>query len=141
MLTPLSSGQRELSANYAGNTHFEASSGTASHIVRADTQLDLVSVAPSPTPIGDSATVTLALAQESNLDAASGTLQITTDREGASCQIVLPQTSCSLTLSANGLHQIRAFYPGDGNYLAASDTQAHVDGQLDEIFASGFESP
>ena len=76
----------------------------------------------------------------SGLPAASGTVTVGSNLDPATCQIVLPMTSCDLTLSAVGIHGVRASYAGDGNYAPAEVQLNHRVVAPGTLFLDGFET-
>jgi hypothetical protein len=141
-ITPASDGNFTLTATYAGSSNYLASNDTEPHAVFIPTDLMIDSISPFPTQNGDPATITISITPRAGLGDATGSVQISTNREASTCLITLPQTSCDLILVIDGLHVIRASYSGDADYAPAQVEQDHFVGPLPpEIFADGFESP
>ncbi|MEN1728661.1 MAG: Ig-like domain repeat protein [Pseudomonadota bacterium] len=75
----------------------------------------------------------------------TGTVTVT-DGSGASCDIILPATSCDLTSTTAGPRTLTANYPGDANNGSSNDIQAYTITQasttvsIDSISPAGQQS-
>lgn len=127
-LTSVAASLHTISASYAGNLVFGSSLDTESHLVNpAATSIAIVSDTPDPSRVGESVSVTVALAV---VAPGSGTPIGTVTVSGpatSGCAIDLAlRTSCALSFNAAGATTLLATYAGDANFNgSASATEAH----------------
>ncbi|GAB4200019.1 MAG: hypothetical protein Tsb002_35960 [Wenzhouxiangellaceae bacterium] len=122
LLTSTSAGAKTINASYGGDTNNLPSGATAPHQVdQAASTTTITNVTPSPSQIGQSYTVTVAV---SGFGSPVGVINVD-DGAGALCAITLPATSCALTSTTLGAKTLTAAYGGDANNLPSSDTAAH----------------
>jgi PKD repeat protein len=124
--TPSGTGQRTITATYAGNSSFNGSSATEGHTVSepepADTDTDITSDLPDPSDLGQPITVNFTVT--SGGGAPSGTVTVS-DEIGGSCSATVEQGSCSYTPSGSGSRTITASYAGNSSFEGSSDTESH----------------
>lgn len=124
-LTPSAAGAISLTADYAGNAEFTASSDSETHAVTpASTTTTILSDTPDPSTFGDAITVSYRVQSS---PAATGT--VTVSDGAAQCQGSVGaggNGSCVLTPGAGGGITLTASYAGTSNFGASSDTEAHT---------------
>ena len=119
--TALVAGTHVVTAVYSGdsNNATSTSSAVVQVVIKAATITSVT--APGPIALGQSATVTATLAVSApGAGTPTGTIGISDG--SASCSIVLPATSCSLTPTTVGARTITAIYSGDVNFNASSNS-------------------
>jgi hypothetical protein len=106
---------------YGGDVNNDASTSSAiAQSVNAAATLTSVS-APGPITLGDAVLVTANVTVTApGAGTPTGTISIIDG--AASCSIVLPATTCSLTPTSGGSRTITASYSGDGSFAASSAT-------------------
>ena len=143
MLTPTSTGPLSVTAAYAGDTNFDASSSAPSALVVAKAATTTaVSLMPTgPITLGDPVTVNAHVstsAAAAAIAAPGGTISVSDGGSGAgdSCMITLPATSCALTPTGTGSLSVTATYSGDSHFATSANSmpltvdmppQAHLD--------------
>ncbi len=114
-------GPRTLTATYPGDVNNSPAMATAMHtVIQAVTSISLSS-APNPSVVGQPYTVTAVVTGLSP----TGTVAVT-DGLGASCNIVLPATMCTLNSVHAGPRTLNASYSGDANNQPSSATLLHT---------------
>jgi len=115
-------GPTTLMASYAGDVNNASSSDSQAYLIdQAISTISSISVAPiNEQTVGQPYTVTVAL----NGFNPTGVIEIS-DGAGAVCQIVPPQTGCSLSSNSVGPKTLSADYSGDGNNTSSSTTLAY----------------
>lgn len=108
-------GSHTLTASFAAQGAWAASSAQTTHDVR---RFAIVGNQPSSTPLGQAASITVAL-DVRPFNAAPAPTGIIVVGDGAdSCEIVLPARQCLWRSSTVGTHQLTAAWSGDANYPA-----------------------
>ncbi len=122
----------------AGNGFNGSCDGQAQQVLAANTALNGLSIAPSPSIAGQTVTASAILGVEAP-GAGSPTGSITVSASASeNCTIALPATSCQLTLTQVGVRSISFNYLGNANFNPSSRNTTH-EVVLDSLFASGFE--
>ena len=121
-LVARSAGTHALGVSYLGDGNVSPSQAAAVQQVTPGATMAIASVAPPTITLGDSASVTATLATNVPPAIAAPTGTIAVGGAGASCEIVVPATACTLTPHAAGMQSISADYPGDGNFSGAIAT-------------------
>ena len=113
-ITLTTPGTRTLSANYAGNATYAASSGSASHLVYYNTTTTINSDTPDPSTNTQSVTVTYAVsATVAGGPAPSGNVTVS---DGVStCSGTAAVGSCSMIMTTAGARTLVATYAGDAS--------------------------
>jgi hypothetical protein len=138
-LVPMQAGLRTLTARYSGDGDFPAAEATLPlQIDRAPLGLQLEITSLVPTPPGP-VHLRIGVSEAAELGAASGEVIIESDLDSATCSLVLPQTTCALTLTSTGTHQLSARYAGDARYAPDSVSLPHLVYSSTELFGDGFE--
>jgi hypothetical protein len=124
MLTANSVGPRTITAAYAGDTNNTPSSGTAAYSIgQAPSATTITGIVPAGSSVvGQPYTVSVSV---SGFGTPGGVVAID-DGAGASCNVVLPATSCALTSTAAGAKTLTASYSGDTENLPSSGTAAYT---------------
>ncbi len=108
-------GSHTLTASFAAQGAWAASSAQTTHDVR---RFAIVGNQPSSTPLGQAASITVAL-DVRPFNAAPAPTGIIVVGDGAdSCEIVLPARQCLWRSSTVGTHHLTAAWSGDANYPA-----------------------
>lgn len=124
VLTPSAGGDLVLSANYAGNANFAASSDTEPHSVNAVASLlAILSDTPDPSVSGQPVNVTAQLS--SGVGTPGGPIVIS-DGAGAACQISAASGNCNLIPINAGVVTLRADFAGTSTHLASTASAAHT---------------
>jgi hypothetical protein len=122
-LSSTSAGAVTVTATYAGDANNASSSDSVAYSIdQASSGTSITSVSP-PTEqtVGQAYAVNVAVTGFNP----TGSVDIS-DGDGASCQIILPQTSCNLTSITVGPKTLTADYSGDSNNTASGDTSAYT---------------
>jgi hypothetical protein len=122
-LTPISVGTRTLTASYAGNDVFAASSGTASHRVSLIPTTTAIT-ADDPDPSFPTQPVVVQYSVTSQLGTPPGT--VTVSDGSASCSASTGAGQCTLTPTSAGNKTLTATYAGQGSFGGSSGTEAHL---------------
>jgi YVTN family beta-propeller protein len=141
-LTPVSSGNKTLVAEYLGHGGFDASSDTEAHLVTGTVTFSGTSATPNPVGVGVPATFQWTLAAPAGQPnaAPTGTVTLKDAPDCASAPVDAAhqcsrslsgsfgaQTqSCSITFNSAAARNLRLCYSGDTAYPAASATLAHT---------------
>jgi len=117
-------GSHAMQAFYSGDSDFLPSTATYTHVVHdRQVQLQIESVLPEPTVVGQAATVRFALGSADNL--ATGDVSIDAST-GEHCAAPLAIGRCDLVFMIDGARTLVASYAGDaGHDPAASTPVAH----------------
>ena len=124
--TPTTGGTRNITAAYAGDGTYLASSTTASHTFDAvGTTTSITGSSPNPSPAGSPLTVSAQVTSTFGTPTGSVTID---DGNGATCNFLLSagSGSCNLIATATGTRTITASYAGTSTYLASSGTTSHT---------------
>ena len=119
-------GDRTLTASYAGDANFAASSGTALHRVRYNTTTTISGHTPNPSSTSQSVSVSFVVAAtQAGGPAPTGNVTVT---DGvSSCTGTAASGSCTVTLITAGARTLVATFAGDGfNKGSASAGIAHT---------------
>lgn len=112
-------GNLTLSGSYSGDANNQPSSASIAHSVnRAASTTQILSLVPNPVRAGSAYSVNI---QVTGFGTPGGMVNIN-DGLGATCQVTLPATSCSLVTNQAGMATITANYLGDTNNLPSSTT-------------------
>ncbi len=122
-LTPISVGTRTLTASYAGNDVFAASSGTASHRVSLVTTTTAIT-ADDPDPSFPTQAVVVQYSVTSALGTPPGT--VTVSDGSASCSASTGAGQCTLTPTSAGNKTLTATYAGQGSFAGSAGTESHL---------------
>lgn len=122
-LTPTSVGTRTLTASYAGNDVFAASSGTASHRVSLVTTTTAIT-ADDPDPSFPTQPVVVQYSVTSALGTPPGT--VTVSDGSASCTASTGAGQCTLTPTSAGNKTLTATYAGQGSFAGSAGTESHL---------------
>lgn len=125
-LVSTTGGAKTLTANYAGDANFAASSDTEAHqVAPIQTITTITSDQPDPSPAGSAYTVAVTVSATSGI--VGGTVNVT-DGTGGACQVTLSQGggSCQLISASAGQKTLVANYSGNASYNPSSDTEAHT---------------
>ncbi len=128
-------GNRTLTASYAGNANFAASSGTAGHLVNPIASTTLItSDSPDPSVVGQPYSVSV------TVSSAGGTPAGTVTVSEGSVQCTTPalaggSASCSLTSTLVGLRSLTASYAAQGNVGASQGSASHTVQKADSVTA------
>ncbi|MCU0754126.1 MAG: C25 family cysteine peptidase [Xanthomonadales bacterium] len=141
-LTPLSSGNKTLVAEYLGHGGFDASSDTEAHLVTGSVAFSATSATPNPVAVGVPAAFQWTLAAPAGQPTATptGTVTLKDAPDCASAPVdaahqctrnlsgaVGAQTqSCSITFNSAAARNLQLCYSGDTAYPATSATLAHT---------------
>jgi uncharacterized repeat protein (TIGR01451 family) len=113
-------GSHAMQAFYSGDSDFLPSSATYTHVVHdRQVQLQIESVLPEPTVVGQAATVRFALGSADNL--ATGDVSIDAST-GEHCAASLASGRCDLVFMVDGARTLVASYAGDAGHDAAAST-------------------
>jgi Tol biopolymer transport system component len=116
-LTPVQAGPKTLTAEYAPQTVWAASSASAAAPVGS---LAIVRHAPGISRLGQGVSVVVDLDVAPYLSGTQPTGTITISGGTDSCEIVLPARECLWRGSVAGVHSLVASWPGDANHAARS---------------------
>jgi len=122
-LSSTSAGSVTVTATYAGDANNASSSDSVPYTIDpAASSTSITSVSP-PTEqtVGQAYAVNVTVTGFNP----TGTVNVG-DGDGASCQIILPQTSCNLTSTTVGPRTLSADYSGDSNNTISSDSSAYT---------------
>ena len=117
-------GARTITASYAGNANYLASSATTDHAVQANGATVSVSASPTSSVTGQTVTFTATVAGSSGVP--TGTVQFQVDGNDAGSPVTLSGGSAQLSTPLDaGTRTITANYSGDGTYAAGSGSLAN----------------
>ena len=120
----LTLGARTITASYAGNGNYLASSGTANHAVQANGATVSVSASPASAVTGQTVTFTAGVTGSSGTP--TGTVQFQVDGVDAGSPVTLSGGSAQLSTPLDaGSRTITANYSGDGTYAGGSGSLAN----------------
>jgi len=122
-LSSTSAGPVMVTATYAGDTDNASSSDSVAYTIdQAPSTTSIASVSPPvEQTVGQAYTVSVAVTGFNP----TGSVDVS-DGGSAACQIILPQTSCTLTSTIVGPTTLTAEYGGDSNNTASSDSEAYT---------------
>jgi hypothetical protein len=121
-LTPVSVGNRTLTASYAGNDTFGSSSGTAAHRVSLVPTTTSIT-ADDPDPSFPTQPVVVQYSVTSILGTPPG--NVTVSDGSASCNGSTGAGQCTLTPTSAGAKTLTATYSGQGTFGGSSGTASH----------------
>ena len=125
-LTSTMAGVKTLTALYSGDSNYLTASDTEAHTVTQTTPtVTITSDTNDPSDVGEAYTVVVSVTGPGITP--TGTVAVN-DGTGASTAISLTNGigSGTITSTTAGNKTLTASYTGDGNYLAATDTEAHT---------------
>jgi hypothetical protein len=121
-----SPGLRSLTASYAGDNDYNASTSVPEthNVNKADTTTT-ISDSPATTAVGESYTVSWTVTVNSpGSGTPTGTVTVD-DGTGGTCSASVSAGSCSITSTSAGTKTLTGNYSGDTNFNPSSDTEAH----------------
>ena len=125
-LTPTTAGAKTLTASYAGDGNFAASSNTTPHQVnKAPTATTITAHNPDPSVPGQAVTVRFGVAVTLP-GSGTPTGNVTVTDGTASCSSTVAAATCTLTLTGAGPKTLTATYAGDANFASSSDAKPHT---------------
>ncbi|HET7486428.1 MAG TPA: Ig-like domain repeat protein [Acidimicrobiales bacterium] len=125
-LTLTTPGARTLTASYAGDSNFNASTsaGEAHNVSRFDTTTTIASDSPDPSVVGQAVTVQFTVAPTSASGTPTG--NVTVSDGTVSCTATVAAGQCSLTFTSAGARSLTATYAGDSSFQGStSAAEAH----------------
>ncbi len=138
-------GEVTITASYAGDAGFNASSDAVSHTVeKANTTTTITSDGPDPSVVGQSVTVSVTVeALAPGTGTPAGSVDVTTAGGGPSCAIILNGGSgaCNLTYTSIGFKTIIASYQGSATLNESSDTAGHTVDKADTTTSITDDTP
>ena len=121
----LTTGAKTLTANYSGDTNYNAGSDTESHTVsQGPSTTTITADAPDPSIPGQSVAVSVTVAGAGVTP--TGTVLITGADTNCSITLSSGSGSCNVVFNTVGGKTITATYSGDMNYVSSSDTEGHT---------------
>ncbi len=116
-------GSKTLYATYSGDSNYNGSSDTESHVVKYPSTTTVTGVVPSPSTPGQSVAIGVQVTGAGATP--TGTVAIT--GADVNCNITLAggSGSCNVVFKTTGAKTITATYSGDANYAPSSATRAH----------------
>ena len=128
-VTFTSSGAKNLTATYAGDTNYNgsASSPVTAHTVnKANTTTTITEDNPDPSTSGQSVTVKWTVTVDSpGAGTPTGTVTVTVSGGAETCNAPVATGQCSMALTVAGSRTITATYAGDTNFNGSNDTEPH----------------
>ncbi|MBN1180466.1 MAG: PKD domain-containing protein [Anaerolineae bacterium] len=120
-------GTKTITATYAGNSSFNGSVITTTHVVgKASTALTITSDLPDPSVVGESVVVSFTVAVDPpGSGTPTGNVGISTGG-GPTCSAPISEGACSLVFTSTGEVTITAEYAGSANFSGSSITTTHV---------------
>ena len=121
-------GAATVTASYAGDASFNASSGTAPHGVnQGATTTSITSSTPNPSVFGQPYTVAVTVAPSGSAAGTPGGSVVVNDGQGHSCTVTLAAGAgtCVLMGTAVGAATLAAVYGGDANFAGSTGTGSH----------------
>nr|MBA3521719.1 Ig-like domain repeat protein [Gemmatimonadales bacterium] len=128
-ITLNTSGERTLTASYAGNAGFAASSDTEGHTVNAvppgpaATTTEILSDEPDPSETGQAVTIRFQVTSDGATPTGS---VIVSDGEGQSCSATVAAGECAIAFDSPGQRTLTANYAGNDAFAPSADTEDHV---------------
>jgi LPXTG-site transpeptidase (sortase) family protein len=124
-ITFTSSGSKNLTATYAGDTNFNGSASTSvSHTVnKADTTTSITSDTPDPSVVGQSVTVNYSVSVTAP-GSGTPTGNVTVSDGTSSCTGTVAAGTCSITFTSSGSKNLTATYVGDANFNGSTSASA-----------------
>lgn len=125
-LTLVNLGNRTLTASYAGNANFSASSGTTPHTVNAaPTTTSITSDTPDPSVVGQPYAVAVQVTSSGGTP--TGTVSVSDGVAQCTTPALAGGTaSCNLTSTTPGAKTLTASYPAQGVFATSQGTTAHT---------------
>ncbi|QBB70032.1 hypothetical protein ELE36_06465 [Pseudolysobacter antarcticus] len=114
-LVPLRAGSKTLTANFAAQGLWAASTASTTMATRS---FSITRNAPNISRLHQGVSVSIGLDVAAYLGAPAPTGTVTISDGAGQCQIVLPATECLWSGSNVGLRNLSATWPGDANYAA-----------------------
>jgi len=131
-------GMRTLTAAYAGDANFSASSDSAEHLVaQAPTVTTITTDDPDPSAVGETVTVSYTVTS----DGGTPTGDVSVTDGVSSCTGTVAGGSCALLLTTPGTRTLTAAYAGDESFAASSDTEPHVVAQAPTVTTITSDDP
>ena len=130
-LTSTSTGEKTVTAAYAGDSNYTGSSDTEPHTVgKSDSTTTITSDSPDPSQLGQNYSVNVTVSGDSGTP--TGSVDVD-DGEGNTCSITLSggSGSCDLPSISLGEKTVSADYSGDSFYNTSSDTEPHTVSKAD----------
>jgi hypothetical protein len=124
----LSAGTHTITASYAGNADFAASSGSTTQVVNLVATATALASAPNPSTFGEDVTFTATVTAATGTPAGTVTFVDETTGETLGTADLDENGVASLTTAAlsAGTHTITATYAGNGTFSASSDSVAQA---------------
>ena len=122
-LTPTTAGGKTLTAAYAGDGNFTAStsSGVAHAVNQASTTATITTHTPNPSAVGQVVSFTYTVAANApGSGTPTGTVTVTDGTQ--SCSASVAAGSCAIAFSSAGSRSVTASYPGDVNFGSSTST-------------------
>lgn len=128
VLTSTTAASKTLTATYAGNANFAASSGAAPHLVnRAATTTSIISDLPDPSSTGQLVTVVFStITNAPGAGSPVGTVSVTASGGAETCSASAAVGSCQLALVGLGSRTLSASYAGNVNFAPSVGTAVHT---------------
>ncbi len=116
-------GNKTLYATYSGDTNYNGSGDTESHVVKYASTTTITGHVPNPSTPGQSVAIGVTVSGSG----ATPTGTVTISGADVNCTITLAggSGSCNIVFNTTGAKTITATYSGDANYAPSSDTEAH----------------
>jgi PKD repeat protein len=122
------SGERTLTATYAGDVSFEGSTDTEPHTVNAPapagTTTTITDHGPNPSNAGELVAVSFTVT--SSAGAPGGTVTVTDGVDGCTGQLQGGSGSCALTLTTSGSRTLTATYEGGPGFSSSAGSVQHT---------------
>src|SRR5262249_16789975 len=138
-----SPGARSLTASYAGDGTFTASTSAAEphQVDKANTTTTITSDASDPSEVGQAATVRFSVTVNSP-GAGTPAGNVTVSDGVASCSGSAPAGQCDITLSTYGPRTLTASYVGNGNFNPSTSAgEPHTVIRIDTFTRITSDSP
>ena len=125
-LPSTSVGAATITATYAANTNFNASSGTEGHTVeKANTTVTITGDAPDASVYGQNYTVAVSVTADTTA-VPTGTVNVSDGTNSCTATLSSGSGSCVLPSTSAGGITVTATYPANANFNASSGTEGHT---------------